>query len=91
MGGDDNNVLHLVPPSTAQAEMVAALETLLRQAKDGDLIGIAAALLYRNGHSGKIVGEAWEHPTFVRGMLCNLDDQLADVVQFQPRAPVQRL
>lgn len=80
-------VLTLVPAAKLkqQAETVAALEGLLEEAKAGRLIGLAAVMLWRpTSCTARIAGAAWEHPTYCRGMLDNLDDQLAAIIEITP-------
>ena len=59
-------------------DTVEALETLLEHAKSGELIGVCfTAMLKRRGYIVNCAGEAYRNPTFSRGMLCALDDQLS--------------
>jgi hypothetical protein len=63
-------------------ETVECLEQLLDQAKRGNLIGVAfAAMLKRRGYIVNSAGEAHRNPTFSRGMVRALDDQLATRVR----------
>ena len=59
-------------------ETVDCLHIMLRQAKDGELIGIAyAAMFRRRGYIVNTAGEAHRSPTYTRGMLLALDDKLS--------------
>jgi len=50
---------------------------MLADAKDGELVGIAFAALYRDRHyEVDTTGEAHTDPTFARGMVCALYDLL---------------
>lgn len=83
----DGKVIRLVPAARLQqqAETVAELERLLEEARQGRLVGfLGACMFYPAGVSAMIVGAAKEHPTYCRGMLANLDDQLALAVSITP-------
>lgn len=70
-------ILKVVEPG-ASPEVFYALKQRAREARDGDLIGIAYVALYRgHDYAVEILGETRRAPTFTRGMLCLLDDQLA--------------
>lgn len=59
-------------------DTVECLEQLLTHARKGELIGIAyGAMLKRRGYIVNSAGEAHRNPTFSRGMLLALDDQLS--------------
>lgn len=59
-------------------DTVRCLQELLKQARRGEVIGIAfAAMLKRRAYIVNTAGEAHASPTFARGMLAALDDQLA--------------
>ena len=59
-------------------DTVEALEDLLRRAQAGELTGIAfAAILKRKRYIVNTAGAAHRFPTFTRGMLRALDDELA--------------
>lgn len=65
-------------PDTVSHDTVEALETLLDHARRGEVIGIAyAVMLRRRGYIANSAGEAYRNPTFARGMVAALDDQLA--------------
>lgn len=71
----------LVPDNVPNGT-VDCLETLLKAAKNGELIGIAyAGMLKRRGYIVNTAGEAHRNPTFARGMVAALDDQLAGRVR----------
>jgi hypothetical protein len=63
-------------------DTIECLETLLAEARKGEIIGIAfAAMLKRRAYITNTAGEAHRNPTFSRGMLATLDDQLAQRVR----------
>lgn len=65
-------------PDTVSNDTVECLETLLDQARRGEVIGLAyTAVLKRRGYIANTAGEAHRNPTFSRGMVAALDDQLA--------------
>lgn len=74
-------LLRLVDPKVS-IEAVEAVEHLLEQIRRGDVIGVAWVAMHRNNaYSVDIAGETRKAPTFTRGMLAALDDQLADIVR----------
>lgn len=65
-------------PDTVSADTVECLELLLRRARRGEIIGLAyAAMLKQRAYIVNTAGTAHESPTFARGMVAALDDQLA--------------
>lgn len=63
------------------ADTVRALETLLRDAREGKIIGVAfAAMLKSRRYIVNTAGEARRNPTFTRGMLAALNDLLGSRV-----------
>jgi len=65
-------------PDEVSHDTVDCLETLLRHARRGDVIGIAfAAALKQRAYITNSAGECHRNPTFARGMVAALDDQLA--------------
>ena len=63
-------------------DTVEALDQLLHLAKDGTVTGIAfAVLMKRRKFLVNIAGEAYRDPTFARGAILALDDELRDIVQ----------
>lgn len=70
----------LVPHATIE-DVVATLEQLLADAREGQLIGIAFAAMYRKKeYMVDTAGEASRNPTFARGMLGALEDKLAQSI-----------
>lgn len=68
----------ILVPDTISNDTVQALEQLLTAAKAGDVIGVAfAAMLKKRGYIVNSSGEAFRNPTFTRGMVAALDDQLS--------------
>lgn len=65
-------------PDNISTDTVQCLHQMLRQAKKGELIGLAyAGMLKRRGYIVNTAGEAHRNPTFSRGMIAALDDQLS--------------
>lgn len=63
---------------TVPNDTVGCLETLLEHARNGEVIGVAfAAMLKRRSYIVNTAGEAHRNPTFARGMVAALDDQLS--------------
>lgn len=59
-------------------DTVEALRQLLEDAERGEIIGVAfAALGKRRRFFVGAAGEAHRNPTFARGMVCALSDQLS--------------
>lgn len=58
-------------------ETIEVLEELLRQAKEGQILGIAFVAM-RKGRKfvGDAAGEAYRNPVFTRGMIAELNDYL---------------
>jgi hypothetical protein len=55
----------------------SAWSRLLEQAKSGEVIGLAFAAMYRRRrYTVSTCGEASRNPTFARGMIAALDDEL---------------
>jgi hypothetical protein len=64
------------------SDTIECLEALLKQARAGEVIGVAYCAMHKkrryNVHS---CGEAYRNPTFTRGMLAALDDELSQRIQ----------
>lgn len=64
-------------PDAISDDTIRALEQLLRQARKGDIIGLAFVAMYRRReYIANAAGEAKRNPTFTRGMIAALDDAL---------------
>lgn len=62
-------------------DTVTALETLLDGARRGEVTGIAFAVtLKRNRYITNVAGLAFKNPTFARGMVSTLSDELASLI-----------
>lgn len=73
------------PAAVLAYDTIAALEKLLTDARAGELIGIAFAAAYsRRSYCTRVTDDLLENPTFARGMLCTLDDQLQRLVDGAP-------
>jgi hypothetical protein len=67
----------LVPDSLSH-DTVQALEQLLDHAREGHIIGIAFAAMYkRRQFITNTAGECYRNPVFARGMVAALDDELS--------------
>ena len=69
-------------PDALSHDTVEAIEELLAQARSGQIIGIAFVAMYKRRHYiANSAGEAYRNPTFTRGMVGALDDQLAQLMR----------
>lgn len=67
---------------SVSTDTISCLETLLRHARKGEVIGVAyAAMLKKRAFIVNTAGEAHRNPTFSRGMVAALDDQLAQRIR----------
>jgi len=65
-------------PDNISRDVIEALQTLLQLAKEGEVTGIAFAVtLRRQRYITNVAGHCYDHPTFARGMVAFLSDQLA--------------
>lgn len=63
-------------------DVIEALEILLGGAKRGDVTGIAfVCTLTKQRFITNVAGLCHRHPTFTRGMVASLDDELSEIVQ----------
>lgn len=68
----------LLVPDTLSENTIQCLEVLLEHARSGEVTGIAfAAMLKRQKFIVNSAGEARRNPTFSRGMVAALDDELS--------------
>lgn len=68
----------ILVPDIVSTDTVECLDLLLRRAKKGEVIGVAfCAMLKKRAFIVNAAGSAYDSPTFARGMLAALDDQLA--------------
>lgn len=71
----------LVPDTISREDVVEALETLLAGARTGDITGIAfAATLKRNRYITNVAGTCYRNPTFARGAVATLSDELGGLI-----------
>lgn len=69
-------------PDNISTDTIECLHQLLHQAKKGELLGLAfAGMLRRRGYIVNTAGEAHRNPTFARGMVAALDDQLSERIR----------
>lgn len=60
-----------------EQDLIETLESLLKQAKEGGLQGIAAALLLADNRVGiAIAGDCWQAPTTTIGLLWQVQQEL---------------
>jgi hypothetical protein len=65
-------------PDVISTDTVECLEQLLDGARRGEVVGLAfAAMLRRRAYIVNTAGEAHRNPSFSRGMVAALDDQLS--------------
>jgi hypothetical protein len=75
-------VVLLHPYRRSQSDTVTALEDLLAEARAGRLIGFAyVAMHHHQDYKVGMAGETKSSPTFTRGMLHLLDDELAALIR----------
>jgi len=68
-------------PDNISHDVVEALETMLDLAKQGEITGIAfACTLKKMRYITNVAGHCYTNPTFARGMVAFLSDQLAGLV-----------
>lgn len=68
-------------PDNISHDVVEALETLLDLAKQGEITGIAfACTMKRMRYITNVAGYCHRHPTYTRGMISFLSDQVAALV-----------
>ena len=68
-------------------ETVNTLENLLEGARSGEIVGMAfCVLLNGRRHFVSLAGEARRDLTSTRGMVCNLDDEIARLISDQADA-----
>lgn len=71
----------LVRDDIPREDVVEALEALLEAARDGQVTGIAFACTLRGmRYMTNVAGACYKNPTFARGIVCALDDQLASLI-----------
>jgi len=72
----------ILVPDVVSNDTVECLELLLRRARKGEVIGLAyAAMLKKRAYIVNTAGTAHESPTFARGMIRALDDQLGERIR----------
>ena len=77
---EPRKIVALAQPAVS-TDTVCALEGLLREARAGRLIGIAWVSMFDGyRYEVDIAGETRRSPTFTRGMLCKLDDELSRII-----------
>lgn len=70
---------------TISTDTVECLDELLEMARSGEVIGVAyVAMLKRRKYIANTAGEAHRNPTFTRGMIQVLDDELGRRVRGKP-------
>ncbi len=69
-------------PGTISTDTVDCLDELLTMARAGEVIGVAyVAMLKRRKYIVNTAGEAHRNPTFTRGMIQALNDELGQRVR----------
>ncbi|MBT2299232.1 hypothetical protein J7E70_02025 [Variovorax paradoxus] len=68
-------------PDNISRDTVEALQTLLDLAKEGEVTGIAFAVtLRKQRYITNVAGHCHSNPTFARGMVMSLSDEIAHLV-----------
>lgn len=63
-------------------DLIEALEVLLEGARRGEVTGIAfAATLKKQRFITNVAGMCYRNPSFTRGIVASLDDELSGIVQ----------
>ena len=69
---------------TISRDVVKALETLLAYARRGELTGLAFGATFKKmRYITNVAGVCAKNPTFTRGMLGALDDELAAIIHMR--------
>lgn len=69
---------YILIPDNVSTDTIECLELLLRRAHKGEVVGLAyCAMLKKRAFIVNTAGRAYESPTFTRGMVAALDDQLS--------------
>lgn len=72
-------------PDVVSKDVVVALQELLASARRGHLIGFGFVAMYKDrSYITNTAGEADRNPTFTRGMIKALDDELAKKITKKP-------
>lgn len=68
--------------NTLSHDTIECLTQLLRHAKRGQLLGVAYTALYKGRRCVvDVAGECYRNPTFTRGLVAALDDELSSLVR----------
>lgn len=68
----------ILVPDTISHDTILALKQLIDGTKRGEVIGLAyAAALRKRAYIVNTTGECWRNPTWSRGIIAALDDQLS--------------
>lgn len=63
-------------------DTVECLEQLLEAARSGHVVGLAfAAMMKRKRYMVNVAGEAFRDPTFTRGAIASIEDELRLMIQ----------
>lgn len=69
----------ILVPGTISHDTIEAARTILDQAERGEALGIIFGVMYRGKrYIVNAAGEAYDSPTFARGMAAALDDYLRE-------------
>lgn len=69
---------YVLIPDALSHDTIQCLEAMLDEARSGELIGIAfGAIFKRRTYIVNSAGEAYRSPTFARGIVAALDDELS--------------
>lgn len=76
-----NPPFHLVLDGLSH-DVIECLAQLLHDAESGELLGFACAAMYKGRrYIVDVAGECYRSPTFTRGLVAVLDDELSNLVR----------
>jgi len=74
--------------STTNHDTIQTLDQLLQQARDASVVGVATVVILRERrYLVSVTGEAYRNPTFTRGALAALDDELRGIIHANSSPP----
>lgn len=81
---------HVLTPHEAPGDVVETLEQLLDGARGGHVVGLALSVVLRRRRYMTIVsGECHRDPTYARGTVAVLDDELSAMISARAQESTQ--